>query len=72
MGKRQWSDLNRRQQGSVRAAAVVQFALAATAWIDLATRPDDEVNGRKVLWALAIGVNYVGPIAYFLKGRRRP
>ncbi|RYV51519.1 PLDc N-terminal domain-containing protein [Pengzhenrongella frigida] len=70
MGKRQWSDLNPRQRSVVSLGAVVQFALAAAAWADLARRPDNQVNGRKALWALAIGVNYVGPIAYFLRGRR--
>ncbi|HEY5515332.1 MAG TPA: PLDc N-terminal domain-containing protein [Pengzhenrongella sp.] len=51
-------------------AAAVQFALAVAAWVDLATRPANRVNGRKAVWAALIGVNFVGPIAYFTQGRR--
>jgi hypothetical protein len=29
------------------------------------------VHGPKVLWALVIAVNVVGPLAYFRFGRRR-
>jgi len=39
-------------------------------WADLATRPAARVNGRKDVWAAIIGVNFVGPIAYFARGRR--
>ncbi|MFC4857259.1 PLDc N-terminal domain-containing protein [Actinophytocola glycyrrhizae] len=44
--------------------------LAAIAWNDLAHRPQEDVKGRKRLWALAIAVNFVGPIAYLRYGRR--
>jgi hypothetical protein len=49
----------------------VQISLAATAWVDLARRPAELVRGPKPAWALAIAVNFVGPIAYFTVGRRR-
>ncbi len=52
--------------------ASVQLSLAATAWADLATRPAARVNGSKTRWALVIAVNFVGPLAYFRWGRRRP
>jgi hypothetical protein len=44
--------------------------LAAAAWTDLARRPAAQVNGPKALWAGVISVNFVGPVAYFLRGRR--
>jgi hypothetical protein len=50
--------------------AAIQLGLAIVAWVDLAKRPAEKVNGPKVAWAFAIAVNYVGPIAYFIKGRR--
>ncbi|TFD29621.1 PLDc N-terminal domain-containing protein [Cryobacterium cryoconiti] len=68
---RHWRDLSRGRQIAVLVGAAVQITLAATAWIDLAKRPAGTVNGSKRLWAAIIGVNYVGPIAYFLAGRRR-
>lgn len=48
----------------------VQLVLAAAAWADLAQQPAKNVNGPKKLWAVLIAVNWVGPIAYFVKGRR--
>lgn len=70
MRARHWSDMTDRQQTAVLVAASVQLSLAATAWADLATRPAALVNGRKGMWAALIGVNVVGPIAYFLWGHR--
>jgi hypothetical protein len=64
-----WRELSARQQTTILVAASVQLSLAATAWADLATRPKELVNGRKAVWALIIGVNFLGPIAYFARGR---
>jgi hypothetical protein len=52
------------------ALVAVQVSLAVSAWTDLAGRPADQVNGSKRRWALVIGVNFVGPVLYFLRGRR--
>jgi Phospholipase_D-nuclease N-terminal len=71
MAQRRWSELTARQQAAVLTLASVQLSLAATAWADLATRPAAEVNGSKARWALLIGVNFFGPLAYFRWGRRR-
>jgi hypothetical protein len=43
--------------------------LAAALW-DLRRRPDSAINGSKRLWKAAVFINYIGPIAYFWKGRR--
>jgi hypothetical protein len=67
---RHWRDLSPRQRTAFLVAASVQFALAATAWTDLAKRPPSLVNGRKAVWAVIIGLNFLGPIAYFARGRR--
>ena len=69
--KRGWSDLSPREQTGVLVAGSVQLALAATAWADLARRPAELVNGPRLLWAAIIGLNFIGPIAYFACGRRR-
>jgi hypothetical protein len=66
---RRWNELGPRQQTALLVAASVQLSLAATAWADLATRPATQVNGRKSTWAAIIAVNFVGPIAYFTRGR---
>jgi hypothetical protein len=70
MKARRWSDMTPRQQTAVLIGASVQLSLAATAWVDLAKRPAALVNGPRALWAALIGVNFLGPIAYFARGRR--
>ena len=71
MAVRRWADLSDRQKALILVAASVQLSLAATAWADLARRPADQVRGSKAAWAAAIAVNFVGPLAYFARGRRQ-
>lgn len=68
--RRHWGDLSPTQRRVIIAAGVVQVALAAAAWTDLARRPASRVRGPKAAWAAAIAVNFVGPISYFAWGRR--
>lgn len=68
---KRWSDLSGGQRRSIVAAGAVQVLLAAAALADLRRRPGDQVRGSKKLWAAATMVNFVGPLAYFLFGRRR-
>ena len=70
MARRRWSDLPPPARALVALAGAVQVALAAAAWTDLARRPADRVNGLKPVWAAVIAINYVGPLLYFLRGRR--
>ena len=71
MPNRNWSDLSPQQRTGMIVAGAVQLALAAAAWADLARRPAEQVNGPKGVWAVVIAVNFVGPIAYLVFGRRR-
>ncbi len=68
--KKQWSDLTTGQQTSIVFAGALQFSLLVAALWDLWHRSPDEINGDRRLWTLASFVNYVGPLAYFLFGRR--
>ncbi|GAA1751028.1 hypothetical protein GCM10009767_07550 [Kocuria aegyptia] len=68
---RRWNDLSPGQQSVVLTLASIQVSLAVTAWTDLAFRPAGQVNGSKAKWAVIIGVNFVGPLLYFTRGRRR-
>ncbi|USX54454.1 PLDc N-terminal domain-containing protein [Lentzea sp. HUAS12] len=65
-----WKDLSEGRRRTLVLLSVVQVLLAGAAWTDLALRPDEFVRGRKKWWALAILVNFVGPLAYFRWGRR--
>ena len=68
---KRWSDLTPGQRAGTLITGFVQLALASAAWTDLAKRPAEQVKGRKAVWAVVIAVNWVGPIAYFIFGRRR-
>jgi len=69
--KKRWSDMSRGQQAATVVGAVVQMTLLAAALWDISHRPAAGVNGSKRAWTAASFVNFVGPIAYFLFGRKR-
>lgn len=71
MRRKRWADLTEREKTAALVAVSVQLSLAVTAWVDLARRPAELVRGPKPVWAAAIAVNFIGPIAYFTAGRRR-
>jgi len=69
-----WSDLSKRNQRLLIAAAAVETSLKAVALIDLKRRPASEVRGPKWAWVPALSIlNSAGiaPIAYFVWGRKR-
>ena len=70
--KKTWKDMTPQQRTGSIIGGVIQLILAAIAWTDLARRPAEQVNGPKPLWALAITINFIGPISYFIWGRRQP
>lgn len=71
MAKKEWKDLSTGQKRGIVLSGAVQFLLLAAALVDIYRRPKEEVRGNKLVWTLASFVNFVGPIAYFLFGRRR-
>jgi Phospholipase_D-nuclease N-terminal len=71
MAKKEWKDLSVRQKTAIVLGSAVQLSLLTVALIDIHRRPQEEIRGNKWLWTLAAFVNFVGPISYFLFGRRR-
>ncbi|WP_236794262.1 PLD nuclease N-terminal domain-containing protein [Amycolatopsis sp. GM8] len=69
-GKKRWSQLSPGQRGAIIGTAAVQFTLAGFAWWDLSRRPAAAVRGPKLAWAIAIAVNFIGPLAYLRFGRK--
>ncbi|WP_325788670.1 PLDc N-terminal domain-containing protein [Arthrobacter koreensis] len=45
--------------------------LAGAALVDIWRRPGSEIRGPKAAWSAACAVNFIGPISYFVFGRRR-
>ena len=52
-------------------SVAVQFALLAAALIDIRRRPREQIRGPKPVWAGLAFVNFAGPAAYFVFGRKR-
>lgn len=70
---KKWSDLTAKQKAPLVVRGIVQFGLLAAVLADIYRRPKEEINGSKWLWSAVAAVNFmgIGPIAYFLFGRRR-
>lgn len=70
--KQRWEDLSEPARRGISLLAVVQIALFLYALVDLIRRPAEEVRGgRKVLWMPVLFVNFIGPLAYIVVGRKR-
>lgn len=65
-----WADLTPARRAALVVVGTVETALTLAAWADLARRPASAVRGPKAAWALGALVQPVGPIAYFVRGRR--
>jgi hypothetical protein len=69
--KKHWKDLSSGQRRGIVAAGIVQVALMLAALLDIRRRPAAEIRGPKGAWVAAAFVNTIGPLAYFVFGRRR-
>jgi len=69
-GKKRWQDLTARQQTATVVMGVVQVGLLVAALYDIHQRSDQELTASKRAWTAIAFINYVGPIAYFLFGRK--
>jgi len=69
--KKRWREMSTSQRTKVVLLAVVQIALLVAASTDLARRPAEQVRGQKKVWAGIISINYIGPILYFVRGRKK-
>jgi hypothetical protein len=68
--KKKWSEFSRGRQVATVLSSIVQVSLLAAALWDIHHRPAEQVKGSKAAWTAAAFVNFIGPIAYFLFGRK--
>lgn len=71
MHVKRWRELSDRQKTILLTLMSVQLSLLLTALVDIMYRPAGEINGSKRTWAALAFVNFIGPIAYFVWGRKR-
>jgi len=69
--KKRWQDLTDTQKIAMVLLSLLQIALLMAALRDIHRRSADQINGSKSLWTVAAFVNFIGPIAYFIWGRKR-
>ncbi len=68
--RKHWKDLSKPAKVAIMLGTVVQLSLQVAALRDLAQRTPAQVNGSKAKWVAASFLNFIGPITYFLKGRK--
>jgi len=68
--RKRWKDLPPWQKAGALTMFAVQVSLLASALADLRQRPAAQVRGNKWLWTAICFINFVGPISYFLFGRK--
>jgi hypothetical protein len=71
MKTKNWRDFTPTQQKAIVAGGAAQLVLLGAALLDLRRRSSNELRGGKRLWVPAVFINFIGPIAYFLFGRKR-
>lgn len=69
--KKTINDLTAGQKKGLGILSAVQFLLAGAALVDIWRQPRTEIRGSRAAWSAACAVNFVGPITYFVFGRRR-
>ncbi len=70
MQQGRWSDLAPRQRRGIALLGLLEVTLLALAQWDLRQRSDDELNGKKAMWRVLVFINILGPLAYFVYGRK--
>ena len=70
--RRRWPELAPAERRAIVLLGAVQAGLLAAALRDVLRRPASELTAPKPLWVAACFVNFLGPIAYFVFGRRDP
>ncbi len=68
--QRRWSELSPSARRAIVVGSVFELVMTTFALRDLFRRPAAAVRGKKWAWFLACFVQPVGPIAYFVAGRR--
>lgn len=66
-----WGEMSPAKRAGVIVLGIIQVSLLAAALWDLRRRPPEMVRGDKRLWVGVSFINFVGPISYFVIGRKR-
>jgi hypothetical protein len=70
MTQKSWAEASPGQRLLVVLGGIVQMGLLVAAQVDITRRPAAEIRGSKRMWRAVSLINFFGPIAYFVRGRR--
>ncbi len=68
--EKKWSELSNGERSLMVIGSAVQLGLQVVALVDLYRRDQSEIRGKKSWWVALSFVNFLGPIAYLIGGRR--
>ncbi len=71
MSRRNWKEMSPVQKVRNILMGAVEVGLTGLALWDISHRPDNEINGKKRTWVMASLIQPVGPIIYFMFGRKK-
>jgi hypothetical protein len=69
--RRRWADMSSLQKAGNILMAVAEIATVAMALLDIRRRPASEINGSKRVWSMTALIQPIGPVIYFIFGRKR-
>ena len=70
--KKTWKEMSPSARVGFILVGIVQVSLLIAAQRDISRRPAELINGSKAAWRAASFINFVGPVGYFVLGRKRP
>lgn len=71
MAKKTWKEMSPAARAGMVAVGIAQISLMLAAQRDISRRPAEQINGPKVAWRMAAFINFIGPMGYFVFGRKR-
>ncbi|HEY1154948.1 MAG TPA: PLD nuclease N-terminal domain-containing protein [Arthrobacter sp.] len=69
--KKTWKEMSPAGKVGTIVTAIMQVSLLVAAQRDISRRPAELINGPKAAWRAASFVNFIGPMGYFIFGRKR-
>jgi hypothetical protein len=70
--KKTWKEMSPAARASFVVIGIAQVSLMIAAQRDISRRPAEQINGPKAAWRMASMINFIGPMGYFVLGRKRP
>ncbi|TLM84097.1 PLDc N-terminal domain-containing protein [Pseudarthrobacter sp. NamE5] len=69
--KKTWNEMSPSSKAGTILVGIAQVSLLVAAQRDISKRPASLVNGPKAAWRAASFINFIGPMGYFIFGRKR-